>query len=268
MGRRIGIIAGGSQFPVLITKEAKKTGHEIFSAAIKGITSSELKKHSDEIRWFEIHELSNLINFFKEKNVEEALMAGRVPHSLIYSNFKPYADAEKFVSSLQRKNATSILREIGRALESNGIKIIDSTAFLQYLLPDEGVLTDKKIDEEILKDIEYGWKIAKKISEMDIGQSIVVKNGAVIAVEAMEGTDSMIKRAGKIVKKGAVVIKVSRPQQDMRYDVPAVGLTTIKNLIKINASALIFEAKKTIFFSKEKAISIANQHGLSIISKK
>ncbi|MEW6456119.1 MAG: UDP-2,3-diacylglucosamine diphosphatase LpxI [Acidobacteriota bacterium] len=268
MGRRIGIIAGGSQFPMLVAKEARKRGDKIITAAIKGITSSELQKYSDEIRWFEIHELDNLISYFKEKNVIEALMAGKVQHSLIYSDFKPYSDAEKFISTLERKNTTSILNEIGRVLESNGIKIIDSTAFLQNLLPDEGILTVKKIDEETLKDIEYGWKIAKKISEMDIGQSIAVKNGAVVAVEAMEGTDMMIKRAGKIAGNGIVAIKVSRPQQDMRYDVPVLGLLTIKNLVKINASALVFEAKKTIFFSQKKAISFADQHGLSIISKK
>lgn len=267
MEERIGIIAGEGKFPLIVLKEAKKSGCSVAVAGIKDISSPELEKEADYFVWLSIGEVGKLAEFLIGNRIKKALLAGRVKHSSIYKGLSPDPVTEVLLRQLQDKKPTSIFKKLADFLSSKGIEFIDSTIFVSNLLPKEGVLTKTRPFQRALEDIEFGWGIAKEIAKMDIGQTIVVKDKTVIAVEAMEGTDETIKRGMIIGEDGIVVIKVSRPDQDMRFDVPVVGLSTLKILSAVQDPVLCIEAKKTIFFDLEEAIGFADEKGISIIAR-
>ncbi len=266
---QIGIIAGAGELPEIIAKDAKERGYKVTTVAFENLASEELNRLSDEIKWLNVGKFGDLINTLKACNVKEAIMAGKVPKSLLYkSKVTPDMRAIKLLFSLKNKSDDAILNAIAGELEREGIHIVDTATFSPHLLTPEGVLTKTKVTNDEWKDVEFGWKIAKEIGRLDIGQTVVVKGQAVMAVEAIEGTDEAILRGGKWAGEGAVVIKVSKPHQDMRLDVPVIGLNTLKTMIKVKARVLAIEAQKSIIINRGKMIKEAESAGISIAGVK
>ncbi len=268
MEKRIGLIAGEGKFPLIVLKEAKKSGCYVAVAGLKNISAPELEKEADSFMWLNIGEVGKLVEFFTKNNVKKALLAGRVRHSSIYKELAPDLVTMGLLKQLDDKKPTSIFKKLSEFFSSLGIEFIDSTIFLSDLIPGEGILTKTRPSQRAMEDIEFGWKIAKNIAGMDIGQTIVVKDKAVIAVEAMEGTDETIRRAVSLGGDGVVVIKVSRPQQDMRFDVPVIGLSTLEIIANAKDSVLCLDAGKTLFFDMEESIKFADEKGISIIARR
>ena len=263
---QIGIIAGMGELPVIIAKDAKERGYKVITVALENLASLEMDSVSDMIRWVNPGKFGELIDTLKKHRIKEAIMAGKVPKSLLYkSNITPDLRAVKLLFSIKDKSDDAILNAIAKELAGEGIEIIDTTKFSPHLLTPDGCLTKKKPDEEQWKDIEFGWRIAREIGKLDIGQTVVIKGKAVMAIEAIEGTDEAILRGGKLAGDGAVVIKVSKPQQDMRMDVPAVGSDTLKSMEKVNAKVLALEAHRSMIVGRETVIREAENAGIVIV---
>ena len=263
---QIGIIAGMGELPVIIAKDARERGYKVITVALENLASPEMDSVSDEIRWVNPGKFGELIDTLKKHQIKEAIMAGKVPKSLLYkSKITPDLRAVKLLFSIKDKSDDAILNAITKELAGEGIEIIDTTKFSPHLLTPVGCLTRKKPDEEQWKDIEFGWKIAREIGKLDIGQTVVIKGKAVMAIEAIEGTDEAILRGGKWAGDGAVVVKVSKPQQDMRLDVPAVGLDTLKSMEKVNAKVLALEAHRSMIIGRETVIREAESAGIVIV---
>jgi DUF1009 family protein len=263
---QIGIIAGMGELPVIIAKDARERGYKVITVALETLASLEMDSVSDEIRWVNPGKFGELIDILKKHQIKEAIMAGKVPKSLLYkSKITPDLRAVKLLFSIKDKSDDAILNAITKELAGEGIKIIDTTKFSPHLLTPVGCLTRKKPDEEQWKDIEFGWKIAREIGKLDIGQTVVIKGKAVMAIEAIEGTDEAILRGGKWAGDGAVVVKVSKPQQDMRMDVPAVGPDTLKSMENVNAKVLALEAHRSMIVDRETVIRVAESAGIVIV---
>jgi DUF1009 family protein len=263
---QIGIIAGMGELPVIIAKDARERGYKVITVALETLASLEMDSVSDEIRWVNPGKFGELIDILKKHQIKEAIMAGKVPKSLLYkSKITPDLRAVKLLFSIKDKSDDAILNAITKELAGEGIEIIDTTKFSPHLLTPVGCLTRKKPDEEQWKDIEFGWKIAREIGKLDIGQTVVIKGKAVMAIEAIEGTDEAILRGGKWAGDGAVVVKVSKPQQDMRMDVPAVGPDTLKSMEKVNAKVLAMEAHRSMIVDRETVIRAAESAGIVIV---
>ena len=263
---QIGIIAGMGELPVIIAKDAKERGYKVITVALENLASLEMDSVSDMIRWVNPGKFGELIDTLKKHQIKEAIMAGKVPKSLLYkSKITPDLRAVKLLFSIKDKSDDAILNAITKELAGEGIEIIDTTKFSPHLLTPDGCLTKKKPDEEQWKDIEFGWKIAREIGKLDIGQTVVIKGKAVMAIEAIEGTDEAILRGGKWAGDGAVVVKVSKPQQDMRMDVPAVGYDTLKSMEKVNAKVLALEAHRSMIVGRETVIREAENAGIVIV---
>lgn len=262
---KFGLIAGNGQFPFLVLRAARQQGHELAVAAIKEEAFPELEREAPLIHWLSIADLSGLIKFFKREAVSKAIMAGQVKHKIIFSAIKPDWRLFKLLTSLKHKNTDALIGGVAKVLADEGIELIDSTYFLKDLIPQPGVLTRRKPDREEAADIEYGRRIANAIAGLDLGQCVVVKNGACVAIEAMEGTDAVIRRAAELSQGGRItVVKVSKPNQDMRFDVPVVGKATIQLMAESNATALALDAEKTLLFEREELIALANEKGIAI----
>ena len=263
---QIGLIAGAGELPVIVAGDARDRGYRVITVALENLASEHLKSVSDEFRWVNPGKLGELIDTLKKHNVKEAIMAGKVPKSLMYkSKITPDLRAIKLLFSIRDKSDDAILNAITRELAGEGIEIIDTAKFSAHLLTPEGCLTRKKPDDEEWKDIEFGWKIAKEIGKLDIGQTVVIKGKAVMAIEAIEGTDEAILRGGKWAGEGSVIVKVSKPQQDMRLDVPAVGLDTLRSMEKVKARVLALEAQRSMIVNRENMIKEAELLGITII---
>jgi DUF1009 family protein len=263
---QIGIIAGMGELPVIIAKDARERGYKVITVALETLASLEMDSVSDEIRWVNPGKFGELIDILKKHQIKEAIMAGKVPKSLLFkSKITPDLRAVKLLFSIKDKSDDAILNAITKELAGEGIEIIDTTKFSPHLLTPVGCLTRKKPDEEQWKDIEFGWKIAREIGKLDIGQTVVIKGKAVMAIEAIEGTDEAILRGGKWAGDGAVVVKVSKPQQDMRMDVPAVGPDTLKSMEKVNAKVLAMEAHRSMIVDRETVIRAAESAGIVIV---
>ena len=254
------------ELPVIIAKDARERGYKVITVALETLASPEMDSVSDEIRWVNPGKFGELIDILKKHQIKEAIMAGKVPKSLLYkSKITPDLRAVKLLFSIKDKSDDAILNAITKELAGEGIEIIDTTKFSHHLLTPVGCLTRKKPDEEQWKDIEFGWKIAREIGKLDIGQTVVIKGKAVMAIEAIEGTDEAILRGGKWAGDGAVVVKVSKPQQDMRMDVPAVGPDTLKSMEKVNAKVLALEAHRSMIVDRETVIRVAESAGIVIV---
>ncbi len=264
---KYGLIAGNGRFPLLVLEGARSQGIDIVVAAIKEEAESEIERLAPTVEWVGVGQLGRLISFFKRERVTHALMAGQVKHHQIFRlNALPDLRMVRLLARLKRKNTDSLIGAVADELEREGIRVIDSTLFLQPLIARAGVLTRRAPSREELSDIDYGLEVAREVARLDLGQTLCVKDRAVIAVEAMEGTDAVISRAGQITGgRQFVVVKVAKPDQDMRFDVPVIGAATLREMIAAGATALHVSANKTLLFDRDELIKLADGHGISII---
>ncbi len=262
---QIGIIAGRGELPLVIAEDAKVRGYRVVVAALEHLATPDLEKFSDSFRWLNVGKLASLIEYLQKEGVREAVMAGKVPKALIFEGkIKPDLRAMKLLFTLKDRTDDGILNALSDELLREGIRIVDTASFSPNLLMPEGVITLARPSKEQWKDIAFGWAIAKGIGGMDIGQTVVVKDKAVMAVEAIEGTDEAILRGGLYANGGAVIVKVSKPQQDMRLDVPAIGLATVETMVRAGAGVLALEAGRSIIIQRKDVVNRADLAGITI----
>src|SRR5262245_13472104 len=263
---KFGLIAGNGKFPFMVLEGARQSGAQVAVAAIREETDPQIEQLADRCTWVGIGQLGRMIRFFKDEGVEKAIMAGQVKHVQIFSRAVPDARMLKVLLKLPRRNTDSLIGAIVAELQSEGIELIDSTYFLQDSLPKVGVLTKRKTDHKEEGDIDYGLEIAREIAQLDLGQTIVVRGKACVAIEAMEGTDETIRRAGNLVKGNLTVVKLAKPNQDMRFDVPVVGVPTLTTMIEAGASCLCITAGKTLMFDRDEMIQVADEKKIAIVA--
>src|SRR5258705_13591775 len=260
-----GLIAGNGRFPFLVLEGARSQGIEMAVIAIKEEADPDLEERVNRLHWVSLGELSKTIDLLHKEGVKQAVMAGQVKHMKIFSSIRPDWKLAKVLFALPRKNPDALIGAVAKVLEDEGIQLVDSTLFLKPLVPEAGVLTQRTPNENESADMAYGLVIARQIAGMDIGQTVVVSDKACVAVEAMEGTDETIARAARITGgKPLVVVKVSKPGQDMRFDVPVVGLPTIEQMKRAGATALAVDAGRTLLFDRERLIELADASGIVI----
>ncbi|HXF91887.1 MAG TPA: UDP-2,3-diacylglucosamine diphosphatase LpxI [Nitrospiraceae bacterium] len=264
-GERIGLIAGNGRFPIIFAENAKKQGYTVSAVAHEGETDPELANHVDRIHWIKIGQFNKLINALKGDGVRQAVMLGGISKTHVFTAVRPDFRALALATRLARWKDDEILRGIAAELESEGITIRESTFGLEGILVEEGSLTDRKPSRKEWEDVRYGWEVAREIGRLDIGQCVVVKDRVVVAVEAVEGTDGAIRRGGELAKEGAVVVKRSKPQQDLRFDLPAVGPRTIEVMESVKAAVLALEAGKSVLLDREEMLRKAEQAGIAIV---
>ena len=263
---KLGLIAGNGRFPFLVLEGAKRAGAEVAVAAIREETDPAIESLNDRVMWVGIGQLGKMLRFFKDEGVDKAIMAGQVKHVQIFSRAIPDVRMLKMLLRLPRRNTDALIGAVANELASEGIELIDSTSFLQDELPQPGTLTKRQPDERERSDIEYGLEIARGIAGMDLGQTIVVRERACVAIEAMEGTDAVIRRAGELVRGRLTVVKIAKPDQDMRFDVPVVGVPTIETMKTAGATCLCLTAGKTLMFDRKEMISLANKYKIAIVA--
>jgi len=260
-----GLIAGNGRFPFLVLEGARSQGIEMAVIALKEEASPELEKSAKTLHWVSLGELSKAIDLMHKEGVTQAVMAGQVKHNKIFSAIRPDWKLAKLLFALPRKSTDALIGGIARVLQDEGIQLVDSTLFLKPLLPKPGVLTRRAPNEQESADIAYGHSVARQIAGLDIGQTVVISDQACVAVEAMEGTDETIARAARIAGgKSLVVVKVSKPRQDMRFDVPVVGLPTIEQMKSSRATALAIDAGRTLLFDRHNLIELADAADIAI----
>lgn len=261
----IGIIAGGGQFPLLFVRAAKAQGRDVIVVGHLGETWPELEQEADSFQWVKLGQLGKVIKFFKRHAVREAAFLGTITKTRIFKEVWPDLKALSLWNKIDTKQDDAILRAIASCLEEEGMKVVESTIYLQELLFPQGVLTLKAPDEGQGADIRFGWKIAREVGRLDIGQCVVVRDCSVLAVEAIEGTDAAIKRGGALGRKNAVVVKVKKPNQDFRFDLPAIGPTTIQSMREVRASVLAVEAGQSLLFDTQEVLKLAEQSNIVIV---
>jgi len=265
ISRNWGLIAGNGDFPFLVLEGARSRGIEMAVIAIREEASPALEQAATRFHWISLGELGRGIDLLHEEGVKHAVMAGQVKHNKIFSSIRPDWRLAKLLLALPAKNTDSLIGAVARVLEGEGIELVDSTKFLGPLLPAKGVLTHRAPDDAEAADIAYGRHIAHQIAGLDLGQTVVVRDRACVAVEAMEGTDETIERAARIAGgQRLVVVKVSKPRQDMRFDVPVVGGKTIEVMRRANATALAIDAGRTLLFDRDALIRQADEAGIAI----
>ena len=262
-----GLIAGNGRFPFLVLEAARSRSIPMVVAAVKEETFPEIEKVADKVCWMGIGQLGKLLEFFKAEGVRKAVMAGQVKHVQIFSGAVPDWRMVRLLARLPRKNTQSLIDAVAEELRGEGIELLDSTSFLRPLLAGSGLLAGPAPGVEEAKDVAYGLAIAREVARMDLGQAVAVKQQAVIAIEAMEGTDAVIRRAGQLCGPGFCVVKVARPNQDMRFDVPVVGLSTIDTMAAAGARLLVVEAGRTLLLDGDAMIARANQRGITVLGE-
>ena len=279
---KLGLIAGNGRFPFLLLDAARAQGFSVTVAAIRQETDPEINHRAaaDEkitVYWLDLGELSRLIEVFHKEGVTMAVMAGQVKHKQIFSSLRPDWRLAKLLLNLRTRNTDMLLGAIAKVLGDEGIELISSTSFLEPLLAQEGVLTAREPSEDERKNIDYGLTVAHAVAGFDIGQTVVVAAQACVAVEAMEGTDAAIERAGTILRsledepastfeRSLTVVKVAKPKQDMRFDVPVIGIQTVEAMIRAGATCLSVEADRTLLFDRDNLLTSANQAGIAILA--
>ncbi len=278
---KLGLIAGNGRFPFLLLDAARAQGFAVTVAAIREETDPEINHRGamDEkisVHWLSLGELSRLIEIFHKEGVSMAVMAGQVKHKQIFSSIRPDWRLAKLLMSLRTRNTDMLLGAVAKVLGDEGIDLMSSTAFLEPLLAQEGVLTERAPDEDERKNIEYGLGVAKGVAGFDIGQTVVVAAQACVAVEAMEGTDATIERAGALMRsleeeastleRRLTVVKVAKPNQDMRFDVPVIGMKTVETMIAAGATCLSVEAGRTLLFDRDNMLRRASEAGIAIVA--
>lgn len=262
---KIGIVAGGGQFPYLFAQSARQHGRPVVIIAHEGESAPELSDVADSIYWVKLGQLGKIIKYFHREKVSEAVFVGTITKTRIFRDVMPDLKGLLLWNKIDIRQDDAILRAFAAELEKEGITVRESTLYLQNLLFPVGVLGRRRPTDEQFDDIRFGWKIARAIGELDIGQSVVVRNRTVLAVEAIEGTDSTIRRGGKLGREKAVVVKVKKPSQDFRFDLPAIGLTTIDSMKEVRAAVLAVEAGHALLFDKASVVKHADQAGIAIV---
>ena len=263
---KYGLIAGGGRFPLFVLEAARRKDCSMVVVAIREEAPPEIERAADVCHWISLGELSRLIETLRQEGVTRAVMAGRVQHARIYSSIRPDWKLVKLLASLTSRNTNSLLGAVTDVLAEEGIELIDSTAFLRPFLASEGEMTRRGPTEEEQADIDYGRRVARALSGFDVGQTVVICERACVAVEAMEGTDAAIERAASLSNgRRMTVVKAAKPDQDMRFDVPVVGPTTIRKMGRANATALAVEAGKTLLLDRDELSKSAEQAGITIV---
>jgi DUF1009 family protein len=278
---KLGLIAGNGRFPFLLLDAARAQGLAVVVAAIREETDPEIDRRAaaDErisVHWLSLGEMSRLIELFRKEGVSRAVMAGQVKHKQIFSSIRPDWRLAKLLLNLRSRNTDMLLGAVAKVLGDEGIELIGSTAFLEPLLAQEGVLTARAPDDEERRNIEYGLGVARAVAGFDVGQTVVVAAQACVAVEAMEGTDATIERAAALMRtldddastleRRLTVVKVAKPQQDLRFDVPVIGVVTVETMIRAGASCLSVEAGRTLLFDREALVKRADEAGIAIVA--
>ena len=266
--KTLGLIAGKGRFPFLVAEEAREAGYRVVCCGIAKESDPRIERVADVYREIKLGQLGRLRDFFKSEGVSEIVMAGKIEKVRIFQgDVQPDLEMAKVLLKVRDFRDDSLLGGIADYLSSCGIQLQDSTRFLKESLPGAGILGKRTPSREIQEDIDFGWKVAKTLASLDIGQTVVVKRKAVLALEAIEGTDETIKRGGLLGRGGVTVVKVAKPDQDMRFDVQAIGLGTFDELVAARAKALAFEAGKTLFIDLEEFVKKANQAGIVLVGK-
>jgi DUF1009 family protein len=273
---KLGLIAGNGKFPLRVLDAARARGEQVIVAALKEETFPEIEQHgAAAVHWMSLGELSKLIETFKREGVTRALMAGQVKHKQIFSSIRPDWRMAKLLFSLRARNTDALIGGVARVLAEEGITLMDSTAYLEPLLARPGVLTRRAPTPEEQRDIAYGRQVARHLAQYDIGQTVVVAEAACVAVEAMEGTDATIQRAGEIMAslggastlaRNFTVVKVAKPDQDMRFDVPVIGTGTIETMRRAGATCLALDAGKCLLLDGDAIIHVADEAGIAIVA--
>jgi len=286
---KLGLIAGNGRFPFLLLDAARAEGLEVVVAAIKEETDPEIDRRAEAdagvtVHWLSLGELSRLIETFQKAGVTKAVMAGQVKHKQIFSSIRPDWRLAKLLLNLRTRSTDALIGAVAKVLGDEGIELISSTSYLEPLLAEEGVLTERAPDEDECRNIEYGLGVAQALASFDIGQTVVVAAQACVAVEAMEGTDATIERAGRLMRslddsapgdaaaepstleRRLTVVKVAKPKQDMRFDVPVIGLSTVVTMLRAGASCLSIEAGKTLLFDRDAVLERASRAGIAIVA--
>jgi DUF1009 family protein len=264
---KYGLIAGNGRFPFMVLQSARQQGIDVVVAAIKEETDADIESCGYPVHWLGLGELGKLIRTFRNCGIHKAIMAGQVKHVQIFGSSFPDLTMIRMLAGLREKNTDSLIGGVARVLEEAGISLVDSTSLLKPHMISEGILTRRGLSQSEKSDVDYGRPIAQRIASMDIGQTIVVRDRAIVAVEAMEGTDAVICRAGELVhRKNLTVIKVSKPKQDMRFDIPVVGLSTLQNMIASGATALVIDAEHTLVLDKEEIVKMADENNIAVVA--
>lgn len=265
MTNKIGIIAGGGQFPMLFARAARKQGRQVVIAAHKGESLPELETIADRFCWIKLGQLGKIIRFFRSEGVSETVLLGTITKTRIFKDIWPDLKGLSLWNSIDIRQDDAILRAVANVLEKEGIAVRPSTLYVEELLFPKGILTRKKPSADQAADIEFGWQTARAVGALDIGQCVIVRDRTVLAVEAIEGTDAAIKRGGALGREHAVVVKVKKPNQDFRFDLPAIGLTTIKSMMAVNAAVLAVEAGQALLFDSATVIQEADRAGMVVV---
>lgn len=260
----LGIIAGSGVYPLLLADAARVAGvKRIAVAAFRNETSADMVNRADEMEWLRVGQLGRLLNFFREKEVQHAIMAGQIAPGNLF-NLRPDFKAMFLLARLKERNAESIFSAIADLLAESGVELLPASTFLDHLLAPEGHIAGPKLREREAQDVAFGFAIAKQLSALNVGQTIVVKNGTVLAVEAFEGTNEAIRRGGSLGKKNAVVIKVTKPKQDMRFDIPVIGTETLKVANESKIRVIAVEAGRTLLLEKATLLELADRYKISL----
>jgi DUF1009 family protein len=263
----LGIIAGNGVYPRLLADSARKSGvKKIVAAAFTNETDPGISEHVDIVEWLRVGQLGRLLNFFREQKIHHAIMAGQIaPRNLF--DLRPDWKALLLLAKLKQRNAESIFAAIAEELAKIDVDLLPATSFLEESLAPAGLIAGPKLSRREEEDVDFGWKIAKEIARLDVGQTVIVKNGTVLAVEALEGTNDAIKRGGTLARKGAVMIKVAKPNQDMRFDVPVIGLETIRIAAEAKLRLIAVEAGKTLLLDRNAIVDLAERAKISLIAR-
>jgi UDP-2,3-diacylglucosamine hydrolase len=268
---RIGLIAGNGRFPFLALQGARGLGHDVTVVAIKEEAFPELEQAAREagadLHWVSLGQLGKCIKVLKAAGASQAIMAGQVKHAKIFSGIVPDLTLLSVLTKLKARNTDALIAAVADVLRGEGIELLNSTSFLEPLLARDGMMTRRGPAEDEREDLAFGWRVADAIAGLDVGQTIVVKDKAVVAVEAMEGTDAVIDRAGAIAGPGTRVIKVAKPNQDMRFDVPVIGVATVEAMRRAGATALAIDAGRTLVIDGSRVVTAADAAGITIVAR-
>jgi UDP-2,3-diacylglucosamine hydrolase len=262
----IGLIAGGGELPLLFAREAKRRGFLVQTAAVRGSAQASIEKLSDNVIWISIGQLGALIGFFKKRGVKRAVMHGKVQHSQLFRNFRLDWKALQVWSRLKDRSGEALLKAVAKELQDSGTTLLDGRTFMEKTLIPKGYLTGVRVKGAVQETIIYGLKQARRLAQAGIGQTIAVKGNAVASVEAMEGSDEAIRRAGRWAGPGVIVIKAASPRQDWRFDIPTLGPRTLQSLIQAKAKGIVVEGGRAFLLNRPKTVALAGKYGIFILA--
>lgn len=263
---RIAIIAGAGEFPVLMAREFRRRGMETVAVAIEEEADRAIEAEADRTHWQPLGKVGKLLKVLKKEKIRQVVLAGKVHKTRIFKDFRPDLKALTLLWGLRDRKDDTIMLKVAEILAAEGLELLPQTVHMEAYLPGAQVFTAREPGEEERADVDFGASVARELGRLDIGQTVVVKRGAVLAVEAIEGTDQAIRRGGSLGGAGAVVVKVAKPSQDLRFDVPAVGIDTVMACLDAGARALAIEGGRTFFFQQEEAVALADRNGMTILA--